>query len=161
MNIAIIAAIGRNRVLGKDNQLLWHMPADLQYFKSITMGKPIIMGRKTYESIGRALPGRRNIVVSHQSSLVIPDVEVVSSLLAAMDLLAEHEDAMVIGGASIYQQALPLAETLYLTQIDVEMEGDVYFPEWHSSDWDEISREDHQHDADNPFDYSFVTLKKR
>ena len=158
--INLIAAMARNRVIGKDNQMPWHLPADLQHFKSVTMTHPIIMGRKTYESIGRPLPGRRNLVISRNPDLVIEGVEIFNSIDAAMARCSAAQSVMIIGGANLYEQMMPYADYLYLTFIDHETEGDAYFPDWSDYQWTELSREHHTADDNNPYDYQFVTLKR-
>ena len=136
MKLAIIVAQAKNRVIGINNKLPWHLPEDLRYFKQVTMAKPIIMGRITFESIGRPLPGRTNIVISRQENYAPANVKVVSSLEDAIDLAESiclidgAEEAMVIGGAQIYAQALEKADRLYLTEVDAEIEGDAWFPEF-------------------------------
>jgi len=157
----MIAAMANNRVIGKDNDMPWHMPADLKHFKSVTMGKPVIMGRKTFESIGRPLPGRKNVVITRNSQWHADGVEVVSSTEEALNVLSEAEEIMVIGGGNIYLQILPLATTLYLTFIDLEVEGDTQFPDWEkAANWQEVARESHAADEKNAHPYQFVTLKK-
>jgi len=162
MKIVLIAAFAQNRVVGINNSLPWHLPEDLKYFKRTTTGKAIIMGRKTYDSIGRPLPNRTNIVISRNSELKIEGVKVVDSLQAAIDLAKEVnfingvEEVMVIGGASIYEEALPKADRLYITHVHAEVAGDAYFPEVDFSQWQEISRDDYAASESNPYDYSFV-----
>ncbi len=129
MRIAMIAAMANNRVIGKDNQMPWHLPADLKHFKKVTLGKPVIMGRKTYQSIGKALPGRRNIVISRQSGALSTDADWVQSIELALALVQHEAEVMIIGGAEIYRQVLPLADTLYITDIDLTVEGDAFFPD--------------------------------
>lgn len=166
MNLAIIVAQAENRVIGINNNLPWHLPEDLRYFKRVTMGKPIIMGRKTFESIGRPLPGRTNIVVSRDTAYQPENVKVVNSLEAAKELAESIcmvngcDEAMVIGGAQIYEQALPLADRLYLTQVHAEVKGDALFPAFHPGDWAEVGREDFSADGPNPYDYSFIVLQR-
>lgn len=160
MNISIIAAMDTNRVIGNENQLPWHLPADLRHFKEMTIGKPVVMGRKTYESIGKALPERHNIVISGQTDLQLEDCDVVTSLEAALATAGSAEEIMIIGGASIYEQALKYADTMYITFVDTEANGDTFFPKWDKESWQEISREKHPADEKNRFSYSFVTLKK-
>lgn len=162
MKIVLIAAFAQNRVVGINNALPWHLPEDLKYFKRTTTGKAIIMGRKTYDSIGRPLPNRTNIVISRNSELKIEGVKVVDSLQAAIDLAKEVnfingvEEVMVIGGASIYEEALPLADRLYITHVHAEVDGDAYFPEVDFSQWEKVSCEDYAASETNPYDYSFV-----
>ncbi len=158
--INLIAAMANNRVIGKDNQMPWHLPADLKHFKAVTMSHPIIMGRKTYESIGRPLPGRQNIVISRNPNLAIPGVEVCHSVAEALTACASASSVMIIGGANLYQQMLPKADYLYLTFIDLNTDGDAYFPDWCGDQWTELEREAHSADANNPYDYQFVTLKR-
>ncbi|WP_337843126.1 type 3 dihydrofolate reductase [Rheinheimera sp.] len=161
MKIALIAAMAAERVIGKDNQMPWHLPADLKHFKAVTLGKPVIMGRKTYQSIGKALPGRRNIVISRGDALS-QDAEWVNSLEAALALVSNEAEVMVIGGAEVYRQALPLASVLYLTHIDLKVEGDACFPDYlaHAS-WQVLSTETYQPDEKNPYSYQFLTLNRR
>lgn len=139
--IALIAAMGLNRVIGRDNQLPWHLPEDLKYFRSMTWGKPIVMGRKTFESLGRPLPGRANIVISNQGGLRIPGASVQPSIEAALDQAATQaaldgvDEIMVIGGETLYRQLLDRADRLYLTLVDAEPEGDAWFPVVNPDDW--------------------------
>ena len=141
MKLCLIVAVSRNGVIGRDNQLPWHLPEDLKFFKTVTMGKPILMGRKTFESIGRPLPGRTNIVITRDPDWHSPGVEVAGSLEAALQLgekacsAVGEEEVMVIGGEQIYRLSLPLADRLYLTQVDAEIEGDAYFPAFDFDDW--------------------------
>lgn len=166
MKICLIAALAQNRVVGINNQLPWHLPEDLKYFRRTTTGKTVIMGRKTYESIGRPLPNRSNIVVSANPECKIEHVQVVNSLGAALEL-AENislingvDEIMVIGGATLYAAALPMADRLYLTHVHAEVEGDAYFPEVDFSAWREITREDFVASENNPYAYSFVVYDK-
>ncbi len=167
MKIVLIAAFAQNRVVGINNALPWHLPEDLKYFKRTTTGKAIIMGRKTYDSIGRPLPNRTNIVISRNSELSIEGVKVVDSLQAAIDLAKEVnfingvEEVMVIGGASIYEEALPQADRLYITHVHAEVAGDAYFPEVDFSQWQEVSRDDYVASEGNPYDYSFVVYDNK
>lgn len=160
MPLSIIAAVARNRVIGVENRLPWHLPADLKHFKSLTLGKPILMGRKTFESIGKALPGRRNIVISHNSHYLAPECEVVSSLAGALSLTTNDQEVMLIGGAQLFEQALAQADYLYLTLIHHDFLGDTYFPEWDHSAWKEIMRVDCAAHCDNPYPYSFLTFQR-
>ncbi len=148
--------MANNRVIGKDNQMPWHLPADLGHFKAITLGKPIIMGRKTYESIGRPLPGRKNIVISRDKSYKLEGCETASSLEEAITLVSEVEEIMIIGGGNLYSQALPHADKLYLTFIDLDVDGDTQFPKYEDLKLTEIKREKHLKDEKNPYDYQFV-----
>ena len=161
MRIAMIAAMANNRVIGKDNQMPWHLPADLKHFKKVTLGKPVIMGRKTYQSIGKALPGRRNIVISRQSGALSDDADWVQSIEQALALVQHEAEVMIIGGAEIYRQVLPLADTLYITDIDLTVEGDAFFPDYQAvATWRESAYEQHQPDPQNPHSYHFRTLNR-
>ncbi|MCH1920219.1 type 3 dihydrofolate reductase [Shewanella sp. A3A] len=135
MHIAMIAAMAHNRVIGKDNQMPWHLPEDLRHFKAMTLGKPIIMGRRTFESIGRPLPGRVNIVISRQTDYHADGITLVSSLNDALLAAGEVEEVVIIGGGQLYREALPLAQRLYITEIDLAVEGDTTFPEWDDGTW--------------------------
>ncbi|BFM18478.1 dihydrofolate reductase DfrA [Maricurvus nonylphenolicus] len=171
MRLAMIVAAAENHVIGRDNDLPWHLPNDLKYFKATTMGKPIVMGRKTYDSIGRPLPGRPNIVITrnaewqvapeHREAVTI--VSTVEDALAAARRVAEEagvEEVMVIGGAEIYRMLFDQADRLYLTRVHGEVEGDAHFPELTASDWQQVSAERHTACAKNPFDYSFFVYDR-
>lgn len=157
--LVLIVAMARDRVIGKDGRLPWHLSADLKRFKALTMGHPIVMGRKTYDSIGRALPGRRNIVVSRNEKLAINEADRATSLRAALDLAANAEQVFVIGGEQIYRLALPLADRIELTEIDTAVAGDAWFPEFDRDQWDEQQRESHS-DPASGLRYDFVTLER-
>jgi len=161
MLISIIAALGKNNVIGKDNKIPWHLPADFLYFKKMTLGKPIIMGEKTFESIGKALPDRKNIILSQDKNYNAPGCVMADSIEAALAAAGEAPEVMICGGASVYQQFLPKAKKLYLTYIDHEFQGDTFFPEFDIKEWKEISRENHAKDAKNPHGYSFVVLERK
>ena len=167
MKVALIAAFAQNLVVGINNSLPWHLPEDLKYFKRTTSGKAIIMGRKTYESIGRPLPNRTNIVVSRNATFSAEGVVVVASLEAAIkhaedvNTINGVDDVMIIGGAAIYEASLPLADRLYLTHVHANVEGDAYFPSVDFSQWLEVARDDFQKDESNPYDYSFVVYDKQ
>lgn len=166
MNLALIWAMSRNRTIGRNNALPWHLPEDLQYFKRVTMGKPIIMGRKTWESIGRPLPGRSNIVITRDPAYQAEGVKIVRSLEEAISLAESialidgAEEAVVIGGAQIYALALPIAQRLYMTQVHAEVEGDAFFPQFDLTQWKELGRDDYSASGPNPYDYSFVVLER-
>ena len=147
-------------VIGRDNGLPWHLPADLQYFKQTTMGKPILMGRKTHESIGRPLPGRTNIVITRDTGYRAAGCVVVNSIDAALAAAGEQDEIMVIGGAEFYRQVLPHTDTIYLTRIHESFDGDTFFPELNGANWHEVERSDHAADAKNPHDYSFIRLDR-
>jgi len=160
MKLSIIAAMDRNRLIGNNNQLPWHLPADLQFFKRTTLGKPILMGRKTFDSIGRPLPGRRNVIISRNPNYQAAGCDVVHSIEEALKLVKESEEVMLIGGATLYEQALPRAQRLYLTLIDAEFTGDAWFPDYPQlGNWHEVSREKQQADEKNRMDYTFVILE--
>jgi dihydrofolate reductase len=151
----------RNRLIGNNNQLPWHLPADFAHFKSVTMGKPVIMGRKTYESIGKPLPGRTNIVLSRDPDISFEGVACVSSFEQALLLVADAEEVMVIGGSTIYEMLLPRANRLYLTYVDAEFEGDAWFPEFDKNQWFELESVLRKADEKNLYDCRFVTLEKK
>ena len=155
-NISLIAAVAENRVIGVDNKLPWSLPADLAFFKQQTLGKPIIMGRKTFLSIGRALPGRRNIVLTSDTNFAASNIEVCHSLQEALDLCAADKEIMIIGGATIYKQALPLADKLYLTIVAASPDGDARFPKWDDGSWNKISAESHPQDSENDHVFCFT-----
>ena len=163
--LALIAAFANNRVIGRDNQMPWHLPADLKHFKATTLGKPIIMGRRTWDSLGRPLPGRLNLVISRQPELRLEGAEVFASLEAALlradGWAREHgsEELMVIGGAQLYEQALPQASRLYLTRIDLDPEGDAWFPELTEEQWQQLSCDEHAATADTPA-YAFELYER-
>ena len=164
--LAMMMAMDRNRLIGAEGGMPWHLPGELQYFKRVTMGKPIIMGRKTFDSIGRPLPGRANIVVTANHDWHHEGVLVAHDLDAAVDLAESHrgtaDEVMVIGGASLCRQAMPKTEKLYLTVIDHEFEGDTWLDSFDESEWREISAEDVAADARNPYSYRCrVLLRKR
>lgn len=167
MKLSMIVAAAQNRVIGRDNALPWYLPNDLKYFKQTTLGKPIIMGRKTYESIGKPLPGRTNIVITRQADYQPEGVKVVHSVAEARDLAASvclidgQEEAMIMGGAEIYTLALPDADRLYLTEVHADVDGDAYFPEYDKAEWLEVSREDFSAEGPNPYNYSFVVYDKK
>lgn len=160
MLIQAIVAMSENRVIGRDNQLPWHLPADLRHFKQITLGSPIVMGRNTFLSIGRPLPGRRNIIISRNPDFQAAGCEVFHSVDEALAALATHPAIFIIGGAQLYQTLLPSTDRLHLTLIHENFEGDAFFPEIDSSEWQEMVREKHGADAENPYSYSFITLER-
>jgi len=157
--ISLIVAMAKNRVIGKDNEMPWHLPADLKHFKTVTLGKPIIMGRKTYESIGRPLPGRLNIVMSRDKNYTLEGCETVISLEEALTLTADVEEVMIIGGGYLYEQTILQADKLYLTFIDLDVQGDTFFPKYEHLNLSEIKREKHLKDEKNPYNYEFVDFK--
>ena len=160
MKISLIAALSKNHVIGNNNQLPWRLPADLKHFKNLTTGKIIIMGRKTYDSLGKALPNRINVVISRNGSLNLSDALVFHSLEQALENFQHEEEICVVGGAELFKQTLPLATHLYLTWIQTEIEGDAYFPAFDITDWIEQSRASHPIDAQHAYAYDFVEYVK-
>jgi len=158
--ISLIAAMAKNRVIGKDNHMPWHLPADLAHFKKTTMNKPIIMGRKTFESIGKPLPGRQNIVVTRSPTFQYPSVQIVHSLDEALIAMNNEKEVFIMGGGNIYQQMIHKADYLYITHIDLEVEGDTQFPEYKHLGWNKIAKETRKADDKNAYDCTFVTLKR-
>ena len=159
MTLSIIVAVARNRAIGKNNQLLWHIPEDLRYFKQITSGHAVIMGRKTFDAIGRPLPNRTNIVISRTLTpeghiIVAPDLH------AALSQCRNDAEVFIIGGGSVYREALPLAQRLYLTEVHADYEGDTFFPEIDRNCWEEISRQDFPNGAVFPHPFSFVVYNR-
>jgi dihydrofolate reductase len=161
MLISLIAALAHNNLIGKDNLMPWHLPADLRHFKAVTLGKPVVMGRRTFESIGRPLPGRRNVVVSRNPQWQAEGVEVAASLDAALALLADSDEVMIIGGGQLYTEALPRADRLYLTYIDAQLSGDTHFPDYMPLGWQELERTRHPADEKNAYACEFVTLSRQ
>ncbi len=160
MIISMIAAMADNRVIGKDNQMPWHLPADFAWFKRCTMGKPVVMGRKTYDSIGRPLPGRLNIVISRDESLSIEGVTTVTSVEKALEAAGDVEEVMIIGGGAIYASCLAMANKLYVTYIDAVVEGDTQFPDW-GNEFKETYSETYQADEKNAYNMRFTILEKQ
>ncbi|WP_371186596.1 type 3 dihydrofolate reductase [Thalassotalea maritima] len=160
--LSMIVAHAHNRVIGKDNDMPWHMPADLKYFKQTTMKKPVIMGRKTFESIGFPLPGRRNIVISRDAQYHAEGIETVASVDAALALVQDVEEVMVIGGGSIYQHCLPAADRLYITEIDLDTDGDTFFPDYNANgEWVCVNQDPHPADDKNPHPYNFKIYERK
>ncbi|AIW19935.1 type 3 dihydrofolate reductase [Vibrio coralliilyticus] len=160
MIISMIAAMAKDRVIGKDNQMPWHLPADFAWFKRCTLGKPVVMGRKTYESIGRPLPGRQNIVISRDANLAIEGVTTVTSIEQALEVAGEVDEVMIIGGGAIYKACLPQADKLYVTYIDAKIEGDTQFPHWGDM-FKETYSENYVADGKNAYDMKFVILERQ
>ncbi|HHX8650994.1 TPA: type 3 dihydrofolate reductase [Vibrio diabolicus] len=159
MIISMIAAMADNRIIGKDNQMPWHLPADFAWFKRCTIGKPVVMGRKTYESIGRPLPGRLNIVISRDETLKIEGVTTVTSIEQALDVAGDVEEVMIIGGGAIYAACLPMANKLYVTHIEAAIDGDTQFPDW-GDQFKETYSETYQADEKNAYNMRFTVLEK-
>lgn len=158
--ISVIVAMSKNRVIGKDNKMPWHLPADLAYFKKTTMGHTILMGRKTFESMGRPLPGRHNVILTRQADYKPEGCTVFHSMEEALEAL-RGKDLYVIGGAEIIKEFLPIVDKLYLTLIDEEFEGDTFLPEFHPEDWVEVSRTPGVIDEKNRYPHDFIVYEKK
>lgn len=163
MNISIVAAIADNNVIGKNNQLIWHIPEDLKHFKNLTTGHTIIMGRKTYESIGKALPNRKTIIISRQNNYFATGCIVVPTIDAALLLAKDEKEVFVAGGGEIYRQVinLPCTTRLYITKISADFDGDTFFPDIDPLLWELISEVEHLPDNKNPHPYAFQTYKRK
>jgi dihydrofolate reductase len=161
MIITFVVAAAENNAIGKDNQLLWKLPTDLKHFQIITLGHTIIMGRKTFDSMGKPLPRRRNIVITRNPDLEIDGAEVTQSLDEALNLCQDEEEVFVIGGAEIYKAALEKTDKIFLTRVHQNFEGDAYFPELDPEKWVETAREYHEPDEKNPIAFSFITLESK
>ncbi len=153
--------MAHNRVIGRNNSLPWHLPADLQHFKRVTMGKPIVMGRKTWESLPGLLPNRRHIVVTRQSDYQTQGAETAPDLQQAIELAGDVDEVMIVGGAMLYKLALPIADQLYITLVDADIEGDASFPEFDLSLWQEVSRDHFPPDEKNRYGMEFVQLIRK
>lgn len=159
--ISLIAAMTRaEHVIGYQGVMPWHLPADLAWFKQNTLAKPLIMGRKTWQSLGRALPGRRNIVVSSDTCLQVANVEFVTHPQAALDLITDSPEVMIIGGAQLYSYFLPQAQRMYLTFIEAKLTGDTVFPHYQAQDWHLVQEQSFLADAKNPYNYSFTIYER-
>lgn len=161
MKISIVVAFDKNQLIGRNNQLPWHLPADLKYFKNVTMGHHLIMGRKTYDSIGKPLPGRTSVVITRQHDWKAEGCLVAHSLEDAIRLCGNQEEIFIVGGAEIFKNSLPVATDLYITKINHQFEGDTFFPEINENEWREISREDHQPDEKNKWGFSFLRFRRK
>lgn len=163
MRLSLIVAVAENNVIGIDGKLPWSLPNDLKYFRDLTNGKPVIMGRKTHESIGKALPNRENIIITRQRDLRLPGCVVVHSLQTALAHAeaSGSKEAFVIGGGEIFKEALLLADRAYLTHVHVTVDGDVFFPALDVQEWEEVSREEHPEDAKHLHAYTFLTYERR
>ena len=160
MILSLIAAASENNVIGRDGELPWNLPDDLQHFKEITSGSPVIMGRKTFESIGRALPNRRNIVITRGNTYEAENCEIAHSIDDALSIISDEEEVFVIGGGEIYRQALLQADRIYLTRVHDVVDGDAFFPEMDEDEWEEVSREEHTKDEKNNHDYTFLVYER-
>lgn len=159
--ISLIAALARNGVIGRNGRIPWNIRGEQAYFKKITLGHPIVMGRKTWEAIGRALPGRRNVVATRSRDYAAAGADVVDSLDAALTTAGDVAEVFVIGGGELYAHALPRADRLFLTEVDADFDGDAFFPAFDRANWQETSRESHPPEAGRPFGYSFVVLERQ
>lgn len=160
MRVNLVVALDRGGVIGRDGGLPWRLPRDLQRFRAITLGHPIVMGRRTHESIGRPLPGRLNLVLSSNQHFLAPGCVAMPSLEAALAACAEVPEVMVVGGAALYAAALPRAQRLFMTEVAADTEGDVRFPAFERSEWQETARERHAADENNEYDCDFVVLER-
>lgn len=160
MIISLIVAMDRNGVIGRDGSLPWRLSSDLKHFRKITMGKPIVMGRKTHETIGRPLPGRENVVISRNKDYVVKDCTVLHSLECVYARFHDEGEVMIMGGAELYRQTIDMARRIYLTEVHAVLEGDTYFPKFDREQWEEIERHDFNADEKNEYDYSFVILER-
>lgn len=158
--IGLVVAMAEGRVIGAGGRLPWHLPADLRHFRTLTLGKPIVMGRRTFESIGHPLPGRTNIVVTRNPAVRGAGISIARDLEAALAMARPLGEVMVIGGAAIYARALPVAERIYLTEVHARLSGDTYFPGYERGEWRERDRIDHPPDPANHYPYSFVVLER-
>ena len=167
IRLSMMVAKASNNVIGRDNKLPWYLPNDLKYFKQVTFGKPVIMGRKTWESLKGPLPGRTNIVITRQPDYQAEGAKVVATVGDAITMaenvafIEGQEEAVIMGGAEIYALALPQTERLYLTEVHADVDGDTFFPEYDRSEWKEIGREDLAAEGPNPYDYSFVVYERK
>lgn len=158
MKISLIAAMSENRVIGKDNQLPWHLPLDLKHFKALTLNKSVLMGRKTFESIGKPLPNRKNIILTRAPHFTPPGCFVAHDLSEAYQLV-DNDELMVIGGHTLYEQTLNIADTLYITLIHAEIDGNIYFPKWDETLWKISESETHLADEKHPYPFTFLTYQ--
>jgi dihydrofolate reductase len=161
MRLSLVVAVARNGVIGRDNQLPWRLPDDLAYFKRVTMGHPVVMGRRTWQSIGKPLPGRTNIVVTHDPGFRAPGCVVAHSLAEAWRAAEGADEACVIGGTSLFAETLPLADVIHLTEVEADVEGDTYFPGFDRSAWTETEVERHAADARHAYPFRIVRLERR
>ncbi len=159
--LSLIVAMARNRTIGIDNTLPWRCPEDLKHFKALTMGHHMIMGRKTYDSIGKPLPGRTTVVVTRNNDLEIAGCVIAHSLKEAVAVCAGDEEIFIVGGAELYRQSIALVDTLYITEIQQDVEGDAHFPEFDMSEWKEVSRDIRTQETPQPLSYHFVTYRRK
>lgn len=161
MRISIIAAMAANRTIGLENRLPWHLPEDLKRFKALTMNHHIVMGRKTYDSIGKPLPGRDTIIVTRNMDYAVPGCIAVNSIDAALTVSFNDEEVFFVGGADLYRQALPIANRIYLTEIQRVFDGDAFFPTFDQSQWVETAREPHRNEGENGFEFHYVIYDRK
>jgi dihydrofolate reductase len=163
MFISFVVAAANNNVIGKDNQLVWNLPNDMKFFKNVTWGMPVVMGRKSFESLGKALPGRKNIVLTRQEGWTAKDTIVVGSMDEARAVVKEMDvkEMMVIGGGEIFKMVFPEAKRIYLTRVDAEPEGDAFFPEIDPAEWNLVSKKDHDADSRHAYKYSFQVWERK
>lgn len=159
--VSIIVAVAQNGVIGDDNKLIWHISEDLKRFKAITTGHPVVMGRKTFESLGRPLPNRENVVVTRNPHYFAEGVTIADSLGEAIGMFPADEEVFVIGGAEVYRQAMVLADRFYLTEVCRDYEGDTRFPEWNREEWELVSEEYHERGAEFPYPFVFLDYKRK
>lgn len=160
MIITLVAAMDRNRLIGRDNTLPWHLPVDLAHFTEVTLRKPVIMGRRTFDSLGRPLPYRHNVVITQQDNLVLEGCDIFHSLDNALDALVQEREIMIIGGAHIFREALSKANKMILTIIDYTFKGDTYFPEWNAAEWKIVFEEMHPLNEKNFYAFRFLELER-
>jgi dihydrofolate reductase len=158
--LSLCVAIDENGLIGSNNALPWHLPADLKHFRKITMGKPIIMGRKTYESIGHALPGRLNIVLTNNINFSLDNCTVMHTIKEVLSFSKDYDESVVIGGAKLYESLLPQVQRMYITRIDAKFVGDTYFPHYQSTEWRQVKTQTYSTDKNNPYNYSFAILER-
>lgn len=161
LHISILVAMAKNRVIGRSNRLPWHLPADLKHFKFLTMGQNIVMGRKTYESIGKPLPGRTNVIITRQTDYKVPGAMVAHSLEDALMICTGHSENFIIGGEKIYRQALNKCQRMYITEIQRDFVGDTFFPEFDRNEWEETQRDRYIAENEDNLEYHFVVLERR
>ena len=161
MTVSLVVAASTNNVIGSDGGLPWHLPDDLRHFKRLTTGNPIVMGRRTFESIGRPLPNRRNIVMTRDPDYVAPGCDVVSSVREALDLLKDTDEVMIIGGGQVYRDFLPHADRIYLTRVQADVEGDTYFPDIDEAGWRLVSSEPHAADEKHAYAFDVMVFERR
>jgi dihydrofolate reductase len=162
MKVSIVVAVAQNNVIGKDNQLLWHLPNDLKFFKQLTSGHHILMGRKTYQSIGKPLPNRTNMIITADQNFEAPSCLVFTDINKAIEeaMQANEHELFIIGGAQIYKLAMPLVNKIYLTKIDASFDGDTFFPEIKPSEWKQVTNQNFEPDEKNKYHYSFIELER-